>query len=722
VLSPDTYFIDVNIIYQIFVKNIWYLSRLLIVAYAIFYWLPIKIFPQEFTGKGVQKIVFNFTYMVAYVEVVVTFLVFIKAFSLLLFIFALILTKLAFLKWYYKKNIVEYLNNLRTSMMLMTLDMLDMPKENLKNFKKYVKSKVVHFLESITLYKILKNILFFAVFFYIVSTLMARGMQSYADPTPDTSQFIEWVTHLQQNQLFWDTKAFGADFYGQAVIIFFVNIFTNLDVIILFSLYPVLLLLALYFSIYYVVKSFTSSQYIALFAVMFHGLILMSPLGNYFLGKVVETSLPEIVDFYGLKFYMPTLADTISQGHNIAYITYIRYISGLAYEHASVFVLLNAYFLIKTIQTHLNKYLIIYGLTLMLVFTFHGGGAIVLIVVSILIALNGFLFRKIDFVFLKKGVFVILLASIVGNLWILSMIKYGIPQNFGAAAPMLDKIFHTKNNLEALQISGAETLRIIAITHVHMFLWAITFFAYILAFTRKNRFVNTSMILIVIGIFITYFGPNVGTPLFAKQSRLAEYFFFALTLLSIFYFFLFFYKPIYLIFKKYARIIVLLAIYFIFTLFTLATPSWMNSKKFLSNINNTEYTSIPDTVLKIYKENRPFSWTIVSYIQEYAKVRNKGYHINTQNFLLRYNPQDKFLKVPTPKIYLFVENSPNPYRGMDEWYYRWRGKIQRNFKSWVAIYGMTHNNIKIYKKTKNITVYEINNKNYIKFLRKKENK
>jgi len=49
--SPDVYFIDINIIYQIFSENIWYIYRILIVAYVLFYWLPTKIFPQEYTFK-----------------------------------------------------------------------------------------------------------------------------------------------------------------------------------------------------------------------------------------------------------------------------------------------------------------------------------------------------------------------------------------------------------------------------------------------------------------------------------------------------------------------------------------------------------------------------------------------------------------------------------------------------------------------------------------------
>ncbi len=85
---------------------------------------------------------------------------------------------------------------------------------------------------------------------------MARGLSSYGNPIPDTSQFIEWVNNLQNNILYADLRI-SADFYGQAIMDFFVTTFTNIDPIISFSLYPILLLIALYLSIYYVIKDYS---------------------------------------------------------------------------------------------------------------------------------------------------------------------------------------------------------------------------------------------------------------------------------------------------------------------------------------------------------------------------------------------------------------------------------------------------------------------------------
>ncbi len=720
--SYELYFIDMSILYQISMKNLWYITKLILMAYVMFYWIPAKVFPQEYSGKGVRKIVYNFVLMTAYVETMIPFLVFIKAFSILLFLITLFATRLIFLKYYYKKNITLLFKNGGDRVLKHLFYILDESKKFKEDSLSYLNKKFLTIYKSLTLYKSLQNFLIIIVFIYIISLLMARGMSSYSNPISDTAQFIDWVASLQNNVLYPDYKA-SADFYGQAVIIFFVNVFTNIDKIILFSLYPMLLLFALYISIYFVIKEIFDSKYTAIFAVIIHGIFLMSPLSDMIIGKVLVIKSPPILDILGLKIYYPSFTQKAEVVLRNGVVPYLRYISGLAYEHSSVFVLLNSYYLIKTLQTHLNRYLIFYGLTLMLVFIFHGGGAIVLIFISIFIAINAILFGKINLPILKKGILTVLGAAIVGNFWILSMIKYGIPQDFGAAAPFLDKLFGTRQNVHNIVKIGTDANVIVTILHTHLLFFAMIVIAYIISLFSKKRFLYSSYILIIAAIFTVYFGPNLGMPLLARQSRVVEYLFFALTMLFSFYFYLFFVSPIYFVFKKrVGGIITLSSLYIFFISSAIIVPRWIDTTNFWRNINELEYTSISDVLVKIIKNNRAFTWTVVSYVQEYAKIRNKGYHINTQDFISKFDPKAKVLKINTNKIYIFVENFPNPYKGQEEWYYRWRDEVQNNLKSWIALYYATHSNIKVYYKTKTVTVYEIDNSKYVEYLQKLQRK
>ena len=149
-------------------------------------------------------------------------------------------------------------------------------------------------------------------------------------------------------------------------------------------------------------------------------------------------------------------------------------------------------------------------------------------------------------------------------------------------------------------------------------------------------------------------------------------------------------------------------------------PKFYETDMFKKFINGVQYSEIPFYLHKIVEENRPLTWTVVSYVQEYSKVLGKGYMINVNEFILKYDPRAKYLPIPTPKIYIFVEDIPHRYTGKEEWYYRWRYDIERSLKEWVAIYSATHNNIKIYGKTNLLTVYEIDNSEYVKMLEKKK--
>lgn len=703
------YLVDFSIIDDIILQNTINLFKLLILSILVFYILPIKLFPQPIKKLSIEKIVVNFIFMVSFIELFVPALVFLKIFSIPMFLVLLVLTKLFFIHFFYKIGIYNYFEEKKSSFMVVILDFLDEPRLFYISFSEYMKQKAIDFQTHITFHNVARFFIYSSVFIYIIIGLSLRGLESLSDPLPDTAQFIDWVAHLQKNVLFSDGQT-GADFYGIAILIFFINIFTNIEPLILFSVYPVLLILALYFSIFFVIKDFTKSGYVAIFGVMIHGILLMSPLVGHILGTIATTLNPQIFHIFGLSFYTPTQEEILS-AVEFEFESYQRYISAMAYEHASVFVLLNSYFLIKIFQLKKDIYFILYALTLFLVFTFHGGGAIPLIVVSILIAFNAILFRQIDFKILKKGLSAILVASILGNLWILSVVKYGIPDDFGAAAPFLDKFFHTKQNIVATIEKGFSNTSFIIINDFHYILFSIFVFSFIFALFSKDRFFKISFLLIPLGIFIIYFGPTAGLPTVASFLRLSEYLLISVTLLFSYVFYLFY--------TKIPKLVILIIIYIIFFFSILAIPKWMGSQRDIQLLNFNEWTSIPESIVKIDKINQKFTWTFISYVQDYPKMKDKSYHINTEDFLFKYSPISKFLEIPTKKVFIVVEDFSNPYMGLNEWFYRWKYLIENDLKSWIANYTLAHDNIKIFYRTKLITVYEIDNQEYMNYLEEK---
>jgi hypothetical protein len=151
------------------------------------------------------------------------------------------------------------------------------------------------------------------------------------------------------------------------------------------------------------------------------------------------------------------------------------------------------------------------------------------------------------------------------------------------------------------------------------------------------------------------------------------------------------------------------------------TPKWVERQEFWESLNSIEYSDFSYLAYRIKKDFQPFTWTIISYVPEYAEILTKGYHYNTQNFIQEYDPKKDYLRIPTPLVFLFVELKPHPYAGMGEWYYRWRGEVEGQFNEWVAVFSLYHpGKVKIYYRSPHVIVYMIENKEYMEYLFKEE--
>jgi len=396
---------------------------------------------------------------------------------------------------------------------------------------------------------------------------------------------------------------------------------------------------------------------------------------------------------------------------------YIRYFSGMAYEFSSALFLINLYYLIRALHRYRLRYLINYSLSLMLVFIFHGGGAIVLIVPSLLIFLHALLSLRLTPKLLLKGISAIVIAAILGNGWLLSIPKYGIPQDFGVAAPFLDRLFGTKQAMKEVASSGTEFVVISQLSPLHLYLLVTISTLFLLL--RFRSFFASSFLLIPIGVGFLYFSQNLGFPALVHPYRAVEYLMLSLTI-PLAYLILIGEKIVRIVIRGLFRWIAIAIIWVELVGIALFLPKYYETEKFHTYINYTQYSDIPFFLYKIVKGFRPFTWTVVSYVQEYSKVLGKGYMINVNEFITKYDPRAPYLPIPTPWIFIFVEDIPHQYRGSSDWFYRWRADIQTRLKEWIALYGAEHTNIEVFGKTGLLTVYKIDNREYLKRLEERD--
>ncbi len=711
--------IDTAIMSDVFQTSLLNFSKLLIMNILFFHYIAKLVFPQFMIQDRLDRIMFNILYMLGFIMLSIPILIHFHIFSLPLFLLLLIGLKAYFLHYFEKRNLLNETIYYLRGLLIKVLDYVDSFSQYTNKTNKNSPNQYINNIQKIFSPRYLQRIFTWFVFAYILYIISLGGFISYSDAVPDTAQFVEWVNTMHANELFRDNKTAGADFFGQATIVFFFQKITNIDSIVLFNIYPIFLVWFVLFGLYYVVYKITFSSYSALFSVVLFGVIFLSPWADLFLGYIYTTSVPTLEHIFGLKFYLlwenEVSTELFKEFVSNKHIPFERYSAGLAYELASSMFLINNYFIAKSFFTKRKGHILLYGITLFLVFVFHGGGAIYLVVSNSFILMIAVLFRHLDWKTFKQGLRIIVIASILGNLWMLSVIKYGIPQDFGAAAPFLDNLFETKQSVSNVA-DGGEVVSFVVVNKVQIAIVISMFFLILISFFIKRKFLFISMVVSIIAVMLIYFAANLGLPRAAKQFRAAEYLLLVFAMGIGFYFYFFIIKPLRYFYSKKRLYLGLVAAFFIVLITIVQTPRWIETKRFMTQTNSMEYNNLAYILYKISQENRPYTWTSISYVQTYPKVLGKGFHINTPDFLLKHDPRDKYLKIPmVRKVYIFIENKPNPYMGTHQWYYRWRPQIQDQLKEWVSIYQMLHDNIRVYYQNEIVSIYEIDNSEYVKY-------
>ncbi|MFL6248556.1 MAG: hypothetical protein ACJ74H_21205 [Thermoanaerobaculia bacterium] len=119
------------------------------------------------------------------------------------------------------------------------------------------------------------------------------------------------------------------------------------------------------------------------------------------------------------------------------------------------------------------------------------------------------------------------------------------------------------------------------------------------------------------------------------------------------------------------------------------------------------YGATAYAVLRISQDLEPFTWTLVSYGQEYPMVLGRGFHLNGADFVEQFDPGEEKLRVPTPHVFIAVEKTPHRFQ-INNWSKRFdRAAVEERLQTWCTVYGLTHRNIRIWLDDEHVRIYEI---------------
>jgi len=130
----------------------------------------------------------------------------------------------------------------------------------------------------------------------------------------------------------------------------------------------------------------------------------------------------------------------------------------------------------------------------------------------------------------------------------------------------------------------------------------------------------------------------------------------------------------------------------------------------LNLLNYSGYGTASLAVVEIAHKYEPFTWTLVSYGQEFPMVLGRGFHLTAADFLEHYDPAAPDLRVPTRHVFIMVERRPHQFEVRD-WRARFgRAEIEQRLLTWCQLYRATHDNVRIFLDDGNVAVYQIDHR------------
>jgi hypothetical protein len=649
-----------------------------VAAFILFFvYLPTKIFLQPRGTPRIEQFFENLILMASSAVILVHILVLARIYSIVTLIFCYVMLSGAMF-WYREKALViTRLMAFRIEKVVLVLDILDHvvdPEvrawESLKNkwkrLKEWTKDR----------HALIHAVLFAAILFYSAVLRYADVFRSSAFGYSDPYTHLLWMKDLESGVLFPPGPPQHNPYYPKGFHAFLAILhgLTGLDGTSAVRLAGPLVGVLLVLSVYYAGRKLTQSRDAALVGMFVFGTFIQAIplLDKHFVqdGKIQE--------FIGPGF----LAGWFS-----------RQTTPLPEQFALVFLmpaLLRAYDYIAA--TARKSDLLLFFLSLLLVFMVHSGVAVALCGGFALLITLSLLFRPTAWRRVSNLCLAALLSSIVGNATLIYGTFAGSQMEqawsgYGDWLTLWERLGPIPYSLEILlSASVAAILFLFGLVFARgrqaKLLWAFTGL-YLGALTFGARSLNFGIKYLLPLDRIGYFRILVLSVSVAGLFHI-------LTLGS----FLDWYRR-----RSAYQALTLAAI---FALFCLGMPSGIPTAP------RYEYDTFARILQKIRMSFPPLEWTIVSTVEDYSQiVREGGWHLDPQEFLMQYDPYQTRVDIPTPYTFLFVEKKPFAVSSDPQATAHLRHDLERRLAEWAILYNIKHSDMLIYYQDWDVAVYLI---------------
>jgi hypothetical protein len=300
-----------------------------------------------------------------------------------------------------------------------------------------------------------------------------------------------------------------------------------------------------------------------------------------------------------------------------------RQTATLPQELALVFLFPGALFLLGKTRWHLAGFFFCTAA----IAAIHPGVVVPLILLSVI---------AIPWIDVKRAVLAGALGTVIGSTWMLAYFMY---PNVGSMADVASA--SGTGSTAAFYfpfLRSGELARIVTWVNITPFLIACLVIAIALAIVRR-QYLWLSLAVLVFAL--THVASRFGLPEIVETGRNGSWLAMTLAIL------------LGITLSELARtralkpvVAVLLVVWF------WRVPVTTANEKL---INYSGFSGTAQAVLDIQRQLEPFTWTLVTYGQEFPMVLGNGFHIAAADFLERYDPGARRLDIPTRYVFVAVE-------------------------------------------------------------------
>ena len=321
---------------------------------------------------------------------------------------------------------------------------------------------------------------------------------------------------------------------------------------------------------------------------------------------------------------------------------FVRHSTVLPYEVAASFALLLVHFLHRALVTRRLLYLLLFAETIAVISALHPGVLIVLFPVCLLVAARTILSCGLDCRTFLMGSAALSAALVVGNLWLVQIAQYGMPGDIGAAAPILDRIFHTRRAAIDAPAAGLTELQLVdpSLLLGILALGALLLLGLSFCCRDKELGVARGVIpLFALGTLFLYFMTHLGLPRLVDQSRLQTALALSYGLMAAQCYWQFVEQgALRRVWREGSLRASRVLVGGCAAAAILVTPRFIDSAVYRLETTEMELPESSYFVYKIEDTFQPFSYTVVSYAEGFPLLVSQGYHMNTQDLLTSCSP------------------------------------------------------------------------------------